>query len=130
MFLFDLFGRSFLMSAVAGATVMAVGGMAYTAANVVPTTVAGSGSGAVSGYTVSAIVYNVNASNPNNVDSVTFTYSPSTPDPTRARISGDGGTTWFNCDSTIVGASDQVIACLTSGLTVPALASLTIVLTT
>jgi ABC-type glycerol-3-phosphate transport system substrate-binding protein len=130
MFLFDLFGRSFLMSAMAGATVMAVGGMAYTAANTVPTTVAGSGSGSVSGYTISSIVYNVNASNPNNVDSVTFTYSPSTPDPTRARISGDGGTTWFNCDSTIVGGSDQVIACLTSGLTVPTLASLTIVLTT
>lgn len=130
MFLFDLFGRSFVMSAMAGATVMAVGGMAYTAANTVPGTVAGSGSGTVSGYTISAIVYNVNASNPNNVDSVTFTYSPGTPDPTRARISGDGGTTWFNCDSTIVGGSDSVTACLTSGLTVPALASLTIVLTT
>jgi ABC-type glycerol-3-phosphate transport system substrate-binding protein len=130
MFLFDLFGRSFLMTAMAGATVMAVGGMAYTAANTVPTTVAGSGSGTVSGYTISSIIYNVNASNPNNVDSITFSYSPSTPDPTRARVSGDGGTTWFNCDSAIVGASDTVTACTTTGLTVPALTNLTIVLTT
>ncbi len=130
MFLFDLFGRSFLMTAMAGATVMAVGGMAYTAANTVPTTVAGSGSGSVSGYTISSIVYNVNASNPNNVDSITFAYSPSSPDPTRARVSADGGTTWFNCDSAIVGGSDSVTACATAGLTVPALTNLTIVLTT
>lgn len=130
MFLFDLFGRSFIMSAIAGATVMAVGGMAYTAANTVPGTVAGSGSGTVSGYTVSAIVYNVNASNPENVDSITFTYSPGSPDPTRVRVSHDGGTTWFNCDSAIVGGSDSVTACATSGMTVAALASLTIVMTT
>ncbi|TAJ19020.1 MAG: hypothetical protein EPO65_07800 [Dehalococcoidia bacterium] len=130
MFLFDLFGRSFLMSAVAGATVMAVGGMAYTAANTVPATVAGSGSGAVSGYTISSIVYNVNASDPRNVDSITFSYSPSSPDPTRARVSGDNGTTWFNCDSAIVGGSDSVTACATSGLTVAAVSTLIIVLTT
>lgn len=130
MFLFDLFGRSFFMTAMAGATVMAVGGMAYTAANTVPNTVAGSGSGTVSGYTISSIVYNVNASDPRNVDSITFSYSPSSPDPTRARVSSDGGTTWFNCDSAIVGASDLVSACTTSGLTVASLSSLIIVLTT
>lgn len=130
MFLFDLFGRSFLMSAVAGATVMAVGGMAYTAANTVPATVAGSGSGAVSGYTISAIVYNVNGTDPRNVDSITFSYSPSSPDPTRARISADNGTTWFNCDSVINGGTDQVTACATSGLTVAAASTVIIVLTT
>ena len=130
MFLFDFFGRSFLMTAMAGASVMAVGGMAYTAANTVPGTVAGSGTGAVSGYVISTIVYNVNGTDPRNVDSITFGYSPGSPDPTRARVSSDGGTTWFNCDSAIVGGSDSVTACATAGLTVASLTNLIIVLTT
>lgn len=124
MFLFNFFGRSFLMTAMAGASVMAVGGMAYAAANTVPATVAGSGSGAVSGYTVSSLTYTL-AANPANVASVTFTLSAT--GATKVRVSGDGGTTWFNCDSAISGAN--VTACATSGLAIASMSTLQIVAT-
>ena len=116
------------MSALSGAALVAAGGAAFTASNTVPATVAGSGSGSVSGYTVSGMVYNLNTSNPQNIDSVTFTYSPGSPDPTKARVSHNNGTTWFNCDSTIVPGSDAVTACLTSGATVAAANTLIVVL--
>jgi hypothetical protein len=128
MLFFRLFKRSFLLSGLSGMALVAAGGAAFTAANTVPATVAGAGTGAVSGYTVSGVVYNLNASNPQNIDSVTFTYSPGSPDPTKARISHNNGTTWFNCDSAIVPGSDSVTACLTSGATVVAATTLIVVL--
>lgn len=126
MFLLNLFGRSFVMTALAGASVVAVGGMAYAASNTVPATVAGSGSGsgAVSGYTVSSLTYTL-ATNPANVASISFTLSAT--GATKVRVSGDGGTTWFNCDSAISGTS--VTACATSGLAISSMSTLQIVAT-
>jgi hypothetical protein len=124
MFLLNLFGRSFVMTALAGASVVAVGGMAYAASNTVPSTVAGSGSGAVSGYTVSSLTYTLDT-NPENVASISFTLSAT--GATRVRVSGDGGTTWFNCDAAISGTS--VTACATSGLAITSMTSLQIVAT-
>lgn len=124
MFLLNLFGRSFVMTALAGASVVAVGGMAYAASNTVPATVAGSGSGAVSGYTVSSLTYTL-ATNPANVASISFTLSAT--GATKVRVSGDGGSTWFNCDSAISGTS--VTACATSGLAISSMTSLQIVAT-
>lgn len=124
MFLFNLFGRSFMMTAMAGASVVAVGGMAYAASNTVPATVAGSGSGAVSGYTISSLTYALDT-NPANVASVSFTLSAT--GATRVRVSGDGGTTWYNCDSVISGTS--VTACATSGLAISSMSTLQIVAT-
>ncbi|TAJ19019.1 MAG: hypothetical protein EPO65_07795 [Dehalococcoidia bacterium] len=128
MLFFRLFRRSFILSGLSGMALVAAGGAAFTAANTVPATVAGSGSGGVSGYTVSGVVYNLNASNPQNIDSVTFAYSPGAPDPTKARASLNNGTTWFNCDSAIVGGSDSVTACATSGATVAGASTLIVVL--
>jgi hypothetical protein len=128
MLFFRLFKRSFILSGLSGAALVAAGGAAFTAANTVPATVAGSGSGGVSGYTVSSVVYNLNASNPQNIDSISFAYSPGSPDPTKARVSHDNGTTFFNCDSTIVPGSDVVTACLTSGATVAGASTLIVVL--
>jgi hypothetical protein len=65
------FGRFTTVALVAGALV--AGSFAFTAANTVPNSKAGDGSGTVSGYTVSAIHYGLNATSPQNVDSVTFT---------------------------------------------------------
>lgn len=128
MLFLHLFRRSFIVSALSGAALVAASSAAFTASNTVPSTVAGSGSGSVSGYTVSGMVYNLNASNPQNIDSVTFTYSPGTPDPTKARVSHNNGTTWFDCDSAIVPGSDSVTACATSGATVAAASTLIVVL--
>jgi hypothetical protein len=62
-----------VLPAVAAVALFSVGGAAFTAANTVPISSAGSGATAVSGYTISAIDYNLNATTPANVDSVTFT---------------------------------------------------------
>src|SRR5215207_3487843 len=52
--------------------VLFVGRAALAAANTVPASSAGAGSGVVSGFTISAIDYNLNATTPTNVDSVTY----------------------------------------------------------
>lgn len=53
--------------------IFATAAFAFAAANTVPPTAAGDGAGAISGYTVSAIQYVLNASTPSDIDKVTFT---------------------------------------------------------
>ena len=65
--------RFLVALAVAGA--MGTGAYAFTASNTVPASKAGSGNGAISGYTVSAVAYQLNATTPTDIDSVTFTLS-------------------------------------------------------
>ena len=55
-----------LIVALAAAAAITGGAYAFTAANTVPATNAGSGSGTVSGYTVSNIHYSLNTTTPNN----------------------------------------------------------------
>ena len=69
---------------------------AFAAANTVPASSAGDGSGAISGYTVSAIHYNLNATNPGNIDSVTFTLSTAPVSGGTTKITLDG-TNWYSC---------------------------------
>lgn len=69
---------------------------AFAAANTVPASSAGDGSGAISGYTISAIHYNLNATNPGNVDSVTFTLSTAPVAGSTIKITVDG-TNWYTC---------------------------------
>jgi len=74
----------------------------FAAANTVPNTGAGDGSGVVSGYAITDIVYNLNATNPYNIDSINFTVTPSAP-LTAANNAGTvtitiNGTTWVDCD--------------------------------
>jgi hypothetical protein len=61
----------------AGVLAVAVSAAAYgfTATNTVPTSYAGDGSGTISGYTVSAIAYTLNTTDPTKVDKVAFTLS-------------------------------------------------------
>lgn len=69
---------------------------AFAAANSVPESGAGDGSGVVSGYTVSNISYTPNAGNPSTLDSVSFSLAPTAGAgaPTVVRASVDAGTTW------------------------------------
>lgn len=78
-----------IMFVLAGAT------YAFAAANTVPDSFAGDGSGTVSGYAVSNIHY-VLAANPVNIASVTFTLDSAATD---VRISFDG-TTFHSCTVT------------------------------
>ena len=72
-----------------------VGAYAFTASNTVPTSKAGDGSGTISGYTLSAIHYGLNATTPTNVDSVSFTVDA-------APVSGSTmkvqiNSSWYTC---------------------------------
>jgi hypothetical protein len=76
---------------------LVVGTYAFTAANTVPTSKAGDGSGAISGYVLSSVKYNLNATSPQNIDSVTFTLdsTPVTGSTLKAQLDAAG--TWYTC---------------------------------
>ena len=89
--------------------VLAIAGTAYAfaASNTVPATRAGDGSQAISGYTISAVAYGLNSSTPTNIDSVTFTISPTSA--TTVKASLNGGTTWYACTN-----SSGSVSCTTT----------------
>jgi hypothetical protein len=76
----------------------ATGAYVFTASNTVPNTNAGSGSGSISGYTISNVAYNVNATNPNNIDTVTFSIAPTAAATVKIQLLGGG--TWYDCTNT------------------------------
>jgi hypothetical protein len=71
---------------------------AFAAANTVPTSKAGDGSGVISGYAVSVIHYNLNATTPTTIDSVTFTLDTAPASGSTLKIKlVNAGTTWYTC---------------------------------
>ena len=90
-----LSGKSRFLGALVVAAAMATGAYAFTATNTVPASNAGSGSGAISGYTVSAIAYTLNATTPSDVDSLTFTLSANATTAKAKIVSGS--TTYTAC---------------------------------
>jgi hypothetical protein len=82
--------------------VLALAGAAYgfAAANTVPDSAAGYTANVVSGYTVSAIVYDLNTDNPTLVDNINFTIAPTTVDDPEAKtvyLQTDLAGTWTTC---------------------------------
>ena len=63
-----------------------------------PASKAGDGTGAISGYTVSNVNYNLNAANPSNIDSVTFDVdvAPSAGADMEIKLVA-AGSTWYSC---------------------------------
>ena len=88
-------GKRRFLGALVVAVVMATGAYAFTATNTVPASSAGSGNGAISGYTVSAIAYQLNATTPSNIDSMTFTLSANA-SAVKAKVVS-GSTTYTSC---------------------------------
>ena len=80
------------------AVIVAAGVFAYAASNTVPASTAGSGAGAISGYTVTNIAYGLNATTPTNLDSVSFTIAPTTATTVKAQLAAAG--TWYSCSNT------------------------------
>lgn len=93
--------------------VLALSGFTYAfaAANTVPATKAGDGSGVISGYTITNVKYNLDGTTPSNIASVTFTLDVAA---TSASIRLVDGGTWYSC--TI--ASGTAVTCLTPLATV------------
>jgi hypothetical protein len=89
--------RAMLISAVL-AVVLSIGGYAFTASNTVPNASLGQGANVISGYTVSSVAYNLNASTPSNVDSVSFTISPAAATSVKIPLAAAGS--WYSCTNT------------------------------
>jgi hypothetical protein len=92
------FKRRAVVAAGALVAVLSVSGYAFTASNTVPNASLGQGSNTISGYTVSAVAYNLNASTPTNLDSVTFTISPATATSVKVQLAAAGS--WYTCTNT------------------------------
>lgn len=69
----------------------------YTAANTVTSEKAGDGTATISGYTVSGVAYSLNASNPQNIDSVAFTTNAAA-STVKARLVTTGS--FYSCSTT------------------------------
>ena len=116
--------------AIAIAAILGTGAYAFTASNTVANSTAGSGVGTVSGYTVSAIHYSLNATTPANIDSLTFTVAPVIPSTGTGKVIvqaalTSGGPTTYTCSSNTTGetvtcatASPQLLADKLTSLTV------------
>lgn len=100
--------------------VLAAAAYAFAAANTVPATKAGSGAGAITGYTVSAITYTLNAADPTTLDAVNFTLSAAA---TQVKVRLVDAGSWYTC--TLVSGNDWT--CATTGLLVSTMDNLTVV---
>ena len=73
----------------------ALAATAFTATNTVPASNAGDGSAAISGYTITAVDYTLNATNPKNLDAVAFTIAPATASTVQVQV--EAGGSWYDC---------------------------------
>lgn len=85
------------LAAVAVFSIVAVSAVGFAASNTVPNSKAGDGSGTVTGYTVTDIDYNLNATNPGNIDSVTLTLNAATASDATVRVQLVSAGAWYTC---------------------------------
>ena len=91
-------GRISTVLVLSGAIV--AGTYAFTAANTVPNSKAGDGTGTVTGYVLSSVHYNLNATNPANVDAVTFTLDQAAPAGSTIKAQLAPAGSWYSCTAT------------------------------
>jgi len=99
------FKKTIGLGAVVAAMTVSMGAYAFTASNTVPATKAGSGAGAVTGYTVSSVVYTFSA-NGDDVSAVEFKLDADA-DSVKIKLVS-GGTTWFTCGAPVADAGTPV----------------------
>ena len=99
------------------ALVLAAAAYGFTATNTVPASYAGDGNGTINGYTVSAIAYTLNTTDPTKVDKVTFTLNASA---TSVKVKAvASGTSYQDC--TVTGGTS--VSCDWPGASEPTVAS-------
>jgi hypothetical protein len=113
------FGRRAVIAAGALVAVLSVSGYAFTASNTVPNASLGQGSNTISGYTVSAVAYNLNATTPTNLDSVSFTISPAAATSVKVQLVAAGS--WYTCTNTAGSVSCPTISPQATAATATAL---------
>jgi hypothetical protein len=89
-------GRRLLLPVIL-AGLFATAAFAFTASNTVPDSKAGDGSGAITGYTVSAIHYSLNATDGTKIDQVSFTLDSTPPSGSVIKIQLVTGGSWYSC---------------------------------
>ena len=99
---------------------LAAAAYAFAASNTVPATKAGDGSGAVSGYTVTGVVYTLNGSAPSTLDSVAFDLGAAA---TQVQVQLVASGSWYTCALD----TGTVWECDTTGLTVSSIDQLRVV---
>ena len=97
--------KSIGAGALVSACVLALGAYAFTASNTVPTTKAGSGSGAISGYAVSAVQYTNTA---DEVTGVSFNLDAAAEKVT-IQLDSTGGE-WYDCGPS-AGTTPFAVSC-------------------
>ena len=98
---------------VLAALVFATAAFAFAASNTVPSSYAGEGASVTSGYTVSNVVYNLNATTPSNIDSVALTLNAAA-STVKVRLVTTGS--YYSCNNT--GGNNW--SCTTTSATVAA----------
>lgn len=101
--------------------ILSVAAYAFAAANTVPATKAGDGTGAVSGYTVTSVVYTLNGTDPTTLDEVSFDLGAAATQVKAQLVSSSG--TWYTCTLD----TGTVWQCDTTGLTVSTINQLRVV---
>ena len=91
--------RRVLLGAGLLVVVLSVGGYAFTASNTVPNGSLGQGANTISGYTISSVAYNLDATTPSNVDSVSFTISPTAASTVKIQLAAAGP--WYSCTNSL-----------------------------
>jgi len=81
------------------ALIVAASAYALTAANAVPATTAGDGTGAITGYAVTSVAYVLATADPSTIDKVTFTVNPITTGQVKAKVVA-ASTTYTTCTNT------------------------------
>lgn len=103
---------------------IAVSAYAFAAANTVPASSAGAGSNDISGYTITSVAYNLDATDPRLLDSVSFTLSAAAGTVKIKLV--NAGSTWYDCDN---GGSGNNWTCDTSDFAVSSIDKLDVVAT-
>jgi hypothetical protein len=86
----------------------------------VPATKAGDGSGAVSGYTITSVVYTLNGTDPSTLDSVSFDVGAAA---TQVEVQLVASGSWYSCTLN----TGTVWDCTTTGLNVSTIDQLRVV---
>lgn len=103
--------RNFKVLLIALVVLVILGGTyAYAAANTVPDSAAGYKASTVSGYTISNIVYDLNAADPTIVDKITFDVSPTSGTSVAAivKLQTAAAGAWTDC--TLVASTPPAVA--------------------
>jgi hypothetical protein len=95
---------------------IAGGAFAFAAQNTVPDSAAGYKASVVPGYTVSSIVYDLDATNPTLVDEITFDIAPTSGNVVAAivKIQTETGGSWTDC-TLAAGTAPSMAATCTFG---------------